>query len=146
MPQMKSAILINTIRKPIFSALYTHSGVQRLIQWIMDSQGIGQFELSKRSGLSPATIFQILNKSEHEVTRPPRRSSITAIASAVGAEVIYDGKKNRFALVQKFELPKTQAKEISLLLSEIGSWIVTSRRTMTKEERDRIVRVVKALV
>jgi len=112
----------------------------------MDSQGIGQFELSKRSGLSPATIFQILNKSENEVTRPPRRSSITAIASAVGAEVIYDGKKNRFALVQKFELPKTRAKEISLLLSEIGSWIAASRRSMTKEERDRIVRVVKALV
>jgi len=142
---MKSTILLTNIEKPIFSAPYTHTGVQRLIHWIMDSQGIGQFELSKRSGLSPATIFQILNKSENEVTRPPRRSSITALASAVGAEVIYDGKKNQFALVQKFELPKTQAKEISLLLSEIGSWIVTNRRSMTKEERERIVRVIKAL-
>jgi transcriptional regulator with XRE-family HTH domain len=130
----------------LFSSPYTHTGVQRLIQWIMDSQGIGQFELSKRSALSPATIYQILNKSEKQVTRPPRRSSLSALASAVGAEVQFDGRRNQFALVQKYDLPRTEAKELSLLLSEIGSWILSRGKPISKEDRERIVRVVKAVV
>lgn len=132
--------------KYLFAAPYTHSGVQSLIQWLMDSQGIGQFELSKRSGLSPATIYQILNKSESQVTRPPRRSTLAALARVVGADLHFDGKRNQFFLTQQFQLPKTEAKELSFLLSEIGSLILSRRRILTKEERERIVRVVKALV
>jgi transcriptional regulator with XRE-family HTH domain len=132
--------------KPLFSAPYSHTGVQQLITWIMDSQGIGQFELSKRSRLSPAAIYQILNKSENEVSRPPRRSTVSALAQAIGARVHFDSEKNMFALFQQFDLPKTDAKQLSLLLSEIGSWIISRRKLVTKEERERIVRVVKASV
>jgi transcriptional regulator with XRE-family HTH domain len=134
---------IGTI-KGVFSAPYTHTGVQKLIRWIMDSQGIGQFELSKRSRLSPAAIYQILNKSGGEVSRPPRRSTVTALAQAIGARVHFDSEKNMFALFQQFDLPKTNAKELSLLLSEIGSWIISRRKPLTKDERDRMVRIVKA--
>ena len=132
--------------KAVFSAPYTHSGVQKLVQWLMDSQGIGQFELSKRSELSPAAIFQILSRSENEVSRPPRRSTVSALGQAIGARVHFDGKKNVFALFQQFELPKTEAKELSLLLSEIGSWIISRRKPVTKDERERLVRVVKAVL
>jgi transcriptional regulator with XRE-family HTH domain len=143
---MKPTMTVMKVGKYLFSGPYTHTGVQRLIQWIMDSQGIGQFELSKRSGLSPATIFQILNKSEGQVTRPPRRSTLSALGQAIGADLQFDGEKNQFALVQKYELPKTEARELSLLLSEIGNWIMSRRKALTKEERERIVRVVKALI
>jgi hypothetical protein len=132
--------------KGVFSAPYTHSGVQKLIIWIMDTQGIGQFELSKRSKISPAAIFQILKKSENEVSRPPRRSTVSALAQSIGARVHFDSEKNLFALFQQFELPKTEAKELSLLLSEIGSWMISRRKPLSKEERAQIVRVVKALV
>lgn len=109
-------------------------------------QGIGQFELSKRSGLSPASVYQILNKSEKDVTRPPRRSTLSGLAASIGGEVTFDSKKNQFAIVQKYELPKTEAKEVSLLLSEIGAMIVSRRKPMSREEREKIARVVKALV
>ena len=132
--------------KYLFAGPYTHTGVQQLIRWLMDRQGIGQFELSKRSGLSPATIFQILNKSESQVSQPPRRSTIAALGKVLGAEVHFDGRKNKFYLTQQFQLPKTEVKELSLLLSEIGSLILSRRRTLTAEERERIVRVVKAVV
>jgi transcriptional regulator with XRE-family HTH domain len=131
---------------PRYSGPYTHTGVQRLIHWILDSQGIGQFELSKRSGLSPATIYQILNKSESQVTRPPRRSSLSALATAVGAEVHFDVKKNQFYLTQQFQLPDAGTKELNLLLSEIGSAILSRRTSLAKDERERIVRVVKAVL
>jgi transcriptional regulator with XRE-family HTH domain len=131
---------------PLYSGPYTHTGVQRLIQWILDSQGIGQFELAKRSKLSPATIYQILNKSEQQVTRPPRRSSLSSLAAAVGAEVHFDGKKNQFFLTQKFQLPEVGTKELNLLLSEIGSLVLSRRKSLTKEERERIARVVKAVL
>ena len=133
-------------RNVLFTAPYTHTGVQELVRWIMDTQGIGQFELSKRAGLSPAAVFQILNKSEKQVTRPSRRSTLSALAQTVGAEVQFDSERNQFALVQKFELPETDSKDLRLLLSEIGDWIVSRRKRMTREERDRIVRVVKALM
>jgi hypothetical protein len=68
------------------------------------------------------------------------------LAKAVGAELSFESKKNRFLLSQKFDLPKTQAKELSLLLSQIASWIMAKRRHITKVERERIVRVVKALI
>jgi hypothetical protein len=64
----------------------------------------------------------------------------------VGADVHFESKRNRFGLVQKYELPKTQPKALSLFLSEIGNSIVSRRKTITKEERERIVRVVRALV
>jgi hypothetical protein len=132
--------------KAVFSAPYTHTGVQKLITWIMDTQGIGQFELSKLSRLSPAAIYQILNKSENEVSRPPRRSTVSALAQAIGARVHFDSAKNVFAVFQQFDLPKTDAKQLSLLLSDIGSWIISRRKPITKDERERIVRVVKASV
>jgi transcriptional regulator with XRE-family HTH domain len=110
----------------------------------MDSLGIGQFEVSKRSGLSAATVYQILKKSEKDVTRPPRRSTIAALAKTVGAEIRFD--RNRFFLMQPFELPKIEAKELNLLLSEIGSMILSLRRSLSREERERIVRVVKAVM
>jgi transcriptional regulator with XRE-family HTH domain len=134
------------VGESLFSSPYTHTGVQHLIEWIMDSQGIGQFELSKRSGLSPATIYQILNKSEKQVTRPPRRSSLTALASAIGAEVQFEENGKQFALVQKYDLPRTEAKELSLLLSQIGNWIQSRGKAISKGDRERIVRVVKALI
>jgi len=70
----------------VFADDYTHSGVQPLILWIMDSQGISQFELSKRSGVSPAAIHQILKKGEKDVTRPPRKSTLAALAKVVGGK------------------------------------------------------------
>jgi hypothetical protein len=112
----------------------------------MDSQGIGQFELSKRSGLSPATIYQILNKSGSEVTRPPRRSTLSTLAAAVGAKVHFDGKRNQFSITQPFQLPEAGTKELNLLLSEMGSVILSRKKSPTRQERERIVGVVKAVL
>ncbi len=136
----------------LFSAPYTHTGVQKLVQWILDSQGIGQFELSKRSGLSPAAIYQILTKTEKDVTRPPRRSTVSALAQVVGTNIVFDSRTNRFALVQTIDMKKLPPNhEFSLLMSQIASILMaqlarTGRKKFTKEESDRILRVVKALV
>ena len=143
MPAIRTAM--KTVKYQ-FIAPYTQTGVQQLIQWLMDTQGIGQFELSKRSGLSPATVFQILNRSEKDVTRPPRKSTISSLASAVGSKVHFHSEKGTFAIYQDVELPETESKELTLLYSEIGSWILTRRKTLKKEEREQIVRVVKAML
>ena len=143
---MPTTMTVMRVGKFLFVGPYTHTGVQNLVRWILDSQGIGQFELSKRSGLSPATIFQILNKSEKDVTRPPRRSTLSVLAATLGADLQFDTANNQFALVQRYDLPRTEAKELSLLLSEIGSWILSRRKRLTGEERELILRVVKAMV
>jgi hypothetical protein len=43
-------------------------------------------------------------------------------------------------------LPKTEAKELGLLLSEIASVILSRRKRISKGEREQIVRVIKAMV
>jgi transcriptional regulator with XRE-family HTH domain len=141
---MKPKITTRAV-KAIFMAPYTHSGVQKLIRWIMDEKGISQFTLSKRAELSAATIFQILNKSDKEVTRPPRRSTLSSLARTMGARVHFDSKRNRFALLQ--DIDWRPEKELSLVLSDIASVLVASgKKHFTQGERDRISRVVKALM
>jgi hypothetical protein len=141
---MKPKVMTRAV-KAIFVAPYTHSGVQKLIRWIMDEKGISQFALSKRADLSPATIFQILNKSEREVTRPPRRSTVSSLARSVGARVHFDSKKNKFALLQ--DIDWRPSMEFSMILSEIAAVLVASgKKHFSREERDRIVRVVKAVL
>ncbi len=141
---MKPKITARAV-KAIFAAPYSQSGVQKLIRWIMDEKGISQFTLSKRAELSAATIFQILNKSEKQVTRPPRRSTLASLARSMGARVHFDSKKNRFALLQ--DIDWRPEKELSLILSDIASVLVASgKKRFSQEERERIVRVVTALV
>jgi len=135
----------------LYTAQYTHSGVQSLINWIMDNNALSQFQLSKRSGLSPAAIFQIVKKSEKDVSRPPRRSTVVALARVVGADVVFD-RENRFHLTRTYDLDKTpKGAENSLFFSQIatvlmGSLAKTKRQTFTSEEKQRILGVVKAVV
>ncbi len=149
---MPNTVISISRSRDLYSAPYTHTGVQKLVQWIMDTQGIGQFELSKRSGLSPAAIYQILTKTEKDVTRPPRRSTVSALAHVVGANVAFDSRTNKFALIQTIDLKRIPPNhEFSLLVSQIasilmGQLIRTGKKKFTKEERERIVRVVKAVV
>jgi transcriptional regulator with XRE-family HTH domain len=130
----------------LFSAPYTHSGVQALIQWLMDTQGIGQFDLSKRSGLSPATVYAILNKTEKMITRPPRKSTISSLATSLGAQITFDTKRRTFSLIQEFELPPTASAEIRAVLNEIGGILSARQKPLNREERDRLLRVVRALL
>lgn len=140
------SVMMTRATTVVFAEDYTHTGVQKLIRWIMDSQGISQFELSKRSSLSPAAIHQILKKSERDVTRPPRKSTLAALARAVGAEVRFMSDKNKFLISHEHESPDINARQISLLLSEIGTWLASRKKRLTEEERERLVRVLKAVV
>jgi hypothetical protein len=111
----------------------------------MNTQGIGQFELTRRSGLSQATVFQILKKSERDVTRPPRRSTLVALAKSVGGEIRFT-RKGEFFVQQPYQLPEIQQKELSLLLSELATMVIGKGKPFTKEDRETIVRVVKAVL
>ena len=132
--------------KPIFSAPYTHTGVQHLIQWLMDSQGIGQFELSKRSGLSPATIYQILKKSEKQVSRPPRKSTVQAFGRAIGAQVMFNSKTN-MVFLHFASVPESPRDDLAQFMLQIADAIRQSGRTeIPRDERDKILRVLRVLL
>ena len=63
----------------------------------------------------------------------------------MGARVHFDSEKNRFALLQ--DIDWQPGMEFSMLLSEIAAVLVASgKKHFSDEERDRIVRVVKAVV
>lgn len=137
--------------KGLFTAPYTHTGVQDLIHWIMDNNALSQFELSKQSGLSPAAIFQIVKKRERDVSRPPRRSTVVALARVVGADVVFD-RENRFHLTRTYDLDKApKGAENSLFFSQIatvlmGSLAKAKRQTFTSEEKQRLLGVIKAVL
>ena len=137
--------------KGLFTAQYTHTGVQSLVHWIMDNNALSQFQLSKQSGLSPAAIFQIVKKREKDVSRPPRRSTVVALARVVGADVVFD-RENRFHLTRTSDLDKIpKVAENSLFFSQIATILLggltkSNRKVFTNEEKQRILGVVKALV
>ena len=133
-------------KNTIYTDSYTHAGVQRFIIWILDTQGIGQFELSKRAQMSQATLWQIQNKSPKTVTRPPRKTTLAVLAASLGAEVRFDTEVSQFSIVQT-SIPQTESNDLNLLLSDIARALTNSGKTrFSVEERERIVRVVKAVI
>jgi hypothetical protein len=48
--------------------------------------------------------------------------------------------------MQPVDLPQTDHREMSLMFSEIASWILSRRNKITKQERELVVRVDKAVL
>ena len=117
----------------LFSYLYTHTGIQHLIRDILDTYGISQFELAKRAGLTPATIYQILKKTEKQVTRPPRRSTVQAFGKAIGAQVMFNSKTN-MVFVQNASVPESKHDDITQFMLHIADAIRQSGRTEIQEK------------
>jgi hypothetical protein len=130
----------------LFSYPYTHTGIQHLIRGILDTYGISQFELAKRADLTPATIYQILKKSEKQVTRPPRKSTVQALGKAIGAQVMFNSNTN-MVFVQNASVPESKHDDITQFMLQIADAIRQSGRTeIPREERDKILRVLRVLL
>lgn len=125
---------------------YTHTGIQQLIRDILDTYGLSQFELAKRAGLTPAAIYQVLKKSEKQVTRPPRKSTIQGLARAIGAQVMFNSKTNKIFL-QHASMPETKHDDIAQFLLRIADALRQSgRREMSRDEQDKLLRVIRVLL
>jgi transcriptional regulator with XRE-family HTH domain len=145
---MKTDALKVVVAKKValFSYPYTHTGIQRLIRDILDTYGISQFELAKRAGLTPATIYQILKKSEKQVSRPPRKSTVQAFGRAIGAQVMFNSKTN-VVFLHYVSVPESTRAEITQFMLQIADAIRQSGRTeIPREERDKILRVLRVLL
>jgi transcriptional regulator with XRE-family HTH domain len=138
--------VVATKYSALLSYPYTHTGIQRLIRDILDTYGISQFELAKRAGLTPATIYQILKKSEKQVTRPPRKSSVQGLARAISAQVMFNSKTNKIFL-QHASVPESKRDDIAQFMLQIADAIRQSGRTeIPRDERDKILRVLRVLL
>lgn len=128
-----------------FTEEYTHSGVKRVIARILKYQAISQYELAKRAQLNPSTIYQILSKDEEDTSRPPRLSTVTAIARATGHSVTFDNEHNRLSFEKVTEPPARD--DIEELIVDIRTILQRSgKERFSKEEKERILDVLKALV
>lgn len=128
-----------------FTEDYTHSGVKRVIVRILKYQAISQYELAKRAQLNPSTIYQILSKDEEDTSRPPRLSTVTAIARATGHSVTFDNEHNRLSFEKIAEPPARN--DIEELIADIRTVLQRKgKERFSKEEKERILDVLKALV
>lgn len=125
---------------------YTHTGIQRLIRDILDTYGISPFELARRAGLTAATIYQILKKSEKQITRPPRKSSVRGLARAIGAHVMFNSRTNMIFL-HHASVPETKRDDIAQFMLQIADAIRQSgRKEIPRDERDKMLRVIRVLL
>lgn len=125
---------------------YTHTGIQHMIRDILDTFAISQFELARRAGITPATIYQILKKSETQVTRPPRKSTIQGLARAISAQVMFNSRSNKIFL-QHASVPETKQADIAQFILQIADAIRQSgRKEIPRDERDKILRVIRVLL
>jgi len=145
---MKTRVLkFAALRYPgVTSYPYTHTGTQHLIRDILDTFGISQFELAKRAGLTPAAIYQILKKSEKEVAGPPRKSTVLALARAIGGQVMFNSKTNMIFL-QHASVPESKRDDIAQFLLRVADALTQSgRREIPRDEQDKILRVIRVLL
>ncbi len=125
---------------------YTHWGVQRMIRDILDTYGISKFELAQRAHLTPAAVYQIMKKTAKQVSKPPRKSTIQALAQAIGARVTFDRQAN-LVLLHVTRIPETQGDSITQFMLQVADAIKQSGRTeISRDERDRILRVLRVLL
>lgn len=78
--------------------------------------------------------------------RPPWMKPIPSQSISAGAELSLDGKKESARSDAAITVSQKEAWELSLLPSEIGSLVLSKRKSLTEEEQERIVRAVKAMV
>ena len=147
MKKRASRVVVTKTKKiALFNYPYTHTGIQTLIRDILDTYGISPFELAKRAGLTPAAIYQILKKSEKQVSRPPRKSTVQALGQAIRAQVMFNSKTNNVFL-QHASVPETKRDDISEFLLQVADAIRQSGRTeIPRDERDKILRVLRVLL
>ncbi len=140
------AIKLVVAKVALSSYPYTHTGIQQLIRDILDTFGISQFELAKRAGITPATIYQILKKTEKQVTRPPRKSTVQGLARAISAQVMFNSKTNKVFL-QHSSVPETKHNDIAQFLLRIADALRQSgRKEIPRDEQDKLLRVIRVIL
>jgi transcriptional regulator with XRE-family HTH domain len=132
--------------KTTITVPYTLEGVQSAIRQLLDKEGISQFDLAKRGGLSPTSIYLILRKDPEQPTRPVRRSTLHAIGNGVGYEVTIDSLNERITFRDRGETLATKMA-VEDILDDIRDGLVkTDIKRLTKAERGRLKEVVRVMV
>jgi transcriptional regulator with XRE-family HTH domain len=132
--------------KPTITVPYTLEGVQRAIRQLLDREGISEYDLAKRAGLSPTSIYLILRKNPNQPARPVRRSTLQAIGNGVGYEVTIDTAAERLTFRDRGESHATKAAVEDILNDIRGVLMKTDIKRLSKTERDRLKEVVRAMV
>lgn len=132
--------------KPTITVPYTLEGVQTAIRQFLDREGISEYDLAKRAGLSPTSIYLILRKDPTQAARPVRRSTIQAIGNGVGYEVSIDTQSQRLTFRDRGESRATKAAVEDILSDIRGVLMKTELKRLSKSERDRLKEVVRVMV
>jgi len=121
------------------------SGIQRLIQRLAADDGISVYQLAVRSSLHPTTLYAILKKKPSATRRPVRRETIRALAEGNRYSVTFDAVRKRVILESAKE--PTPRTDVELLLEGIRTVLARAgRRKYSTQEREKIVRVLSALI
>jgi transcriptional regulator with XRE-family HTH domain len=132
--------------KPTISVPYTLEGVQSAIRQFLDREGISEYDLAKRAGLSPTSIYLILRKDPNQPARPVRRSTLQAIGNGVGYEVSIDTGRQRLTFRDRGESHATKAAVEDILNDIRGVLMKTDIKRLSKSERERLKEVVLVMV
>ncbi len=132
--------------KPTITVPYSLEGVQSVIRQFLDREGISEYDLAKRSGLSPTSIYLILRKDPKQPARPVRRSTLQAIGNGVGYEVTIDTAAQRLTFRNRGDSHATKAAVEDILNDIRGVLMKTDIKRLSKTERDRLKEVVRVLV
>ena len=132
--------------KTTIAVPYTLEGVQSGIRQLLDREGISEYELAKRAGLSPTSIYLILRKDPAKPARPVRRATIQAIGHGIGYEVTIDSTKQRISFRDRGEILATKAAVEEILDDIRGMLIETDIKRLSKVELGRLKDLVRVMV
>lgn len=130
-------------------AEYRLPAIQRLIQQLLDAEGISEFELSRRSGLNAATIYNLMNEKSTDRTndfRGLRRQSLRKIGEALGYKVTFDSERDEVVLERTRDLTRGM-DDLENFWTELREVFLQAGKTkLTHDEQGRIKEVVRAMI
>ena len=132
--------------KQTITVPYSLEGVQSAIRQFLDRESISEYDLAKRAGLSPTSIYLILRKDPSLPARPVRRSTLQAIGNGVGYEVSIDTPAQRLTFRDRGESHATKAAVEDILSDIRGVLMKTDIKRLSKSERERLKEVVGVMV
>ncbi len=126
-----------------FTTEYTLDGVKRLIKHLENTLQISLYDLAKRSSVTPAAIYAILNRKDTKNGRKVRKKTIIGFAQGCGYSVRF--RDNQIILHRVASPGNPRSREYEKFADEIIDLTRRLGHKLTRGLQKKILKVIEVM-
>lgn len=125
---------------------YDLDGIKTIIRTLCDSEGLSEFELAKRSGLNPASIYNLMKKIDLK-SPGMRKSTLRAIGTSFGYKVSFTDAENQILLTKDSTIGSQRDSNLDHFFNEIKMILTNAGKMHLSDlERDLIKKTLSGML